>query len=129
MKPDAIGCDVHEKRFSRVWTARLQPPSKNTLSTAVLLSISRYRRLILAVRNDGSLGKPETCVWNPDPAIHACQSPPLLEHCVGVVGDGRDGLQHIPVLDDLAINIEAENVNASDFLAKQIQVPFFGEYS
>ena len=26
------------------------------------------------------------------PAILACQSPPLLEHCVGVVGDGRHGL-------------------------------------
>jgi len=36
-------------------------------------------------------------------------------------------LQHIPVLDDLAINIEAENVNASDFVAKQIQVAHMNE--
>jgi hypothetical protein len=49
MKADAIGCDVHEKRFSRVRTARLRPPPENTLSTAVLLSTSRYRHLILAV--------------------------------------------------------------------------------
>src|SRR5271170_7505483 len=49
------------------------------------------------------------------------------EHRVVVLGGSWHGLQHIPVLDDLAINIEAENVNASDLLAKQIQVAHMNE--
>src|SRR5271169_6741519 len=56
------------------------------------------------------------------PAILACQSPLLLEHCVGVVGDGRDGLQHIPVLDDLAIHIKAEDIDTSGFLPSPVKV-------
>src|ERR1700735_2070660 len=55
-------------------------------------------------------------------AVLARQSPPLLEHCVRVVGDGRHGLQHIPVLDDLAIHIKAEDIDPRGFLPSPVKV-------
>jgi hypothetical protein len=48
--------------------------------------------------------------------------PCLSEHRVGVIGGGRHGLQYIPVLDDLAIGVEAKYVDTSGFPASPIQV-------
>ncbi len=46
----------------------------------------------------------------------------LSEHSVRVVGGSGHWLQHIPVLDSLAIVIEAEDVDSSRFLATPIQI-------
>jgi hypothetical protein len=44
-----------------------------------------------------------------------CQN---LEHRVRILRGGRHRLQHIPVLDDLAIGIEAEDIYACGLLTK-----------
>ena len=46
----------------------------------------------------------------------------ISKHRVGILGGGWHGLQHIPVLDYLAIGIEAEDIDAGCFLTKQVQV-------
>src|SRR5208282_499231 len=48
--------------------------------------------------------------------------PRLLEHRVAVVRGGRYRLQHIPVLDHLAVSVEAEDVDTRGFLASPVQV-------
>src|SRR5277367_4743938 len=44
------------------------------------------------------------------------------EHGVVVLGLDRNRLQHVPVLDDFAVVIEAEDVDAGRFLPKEAQV-------
>src|SRR5208282_2253981 len=48
--------------------------------------------------------------------------PRLLEHRVAVVRGSWYRLQHIPVLDHLAVSVEAEDVDACGFLAPPVQV-------
>jgi hypothetical protein len=45
-----------------------------------------------------------------------------LEHRVGVVRGGRYRLQHVPVLNDLAVSVETEDVDTGGFLASPVQV-------
>src|SRR5439155_12861127 len=45
-----------------------------------------------------------------------------LEHRVGVIGGGRHGLQHIPMLDNLTVGIEAEDIDTSSFLTSPVQI-------
>jgi hypothetical protein len=50
------------------------------------------------------------------------QDPYCLEHRVAVVRRGWHRLQHIPVLDHLAVSVEAEDVDARGFVASPVQV-------
>src|ERR1700732_3015554 len=45
-----------------------------------------------------------------------------LKHRIGVVGGGWHRLQHVPVLDDIAVGVEAEDVDTRGFLASPVQV-------
>src|ERR1700722_20793420 len=46
----------------------------------------------------------------------------FLEHRVGVVRGRWYGLQHVPVLDNFAVLVEAEDVNTRGFLASPVKV-------
>jgi hypothetical protein len=46
----------------------------------------------------------------------------FLEHRIGVVRGGWYRLQHVPVLDNFAVLVEAEDVNTRGFLASPVQV-------
>src|SRR6266404_407657 len=47
-----------------------------------------------------------------------------LEHCVGVVRGGCHRLQHVPVLDHLAVRVETEDIDTRGFLAGPVQVTY-----
>ncbi len=74
----------------------------------------------IALRTDqtGFLERPKKALWSGLESGSDC----LSEHRVGVVRGGRHRLQHIPVLNDLAIGIEAEDVDAGGFLTAPVQV-------
>jgi len=49
------------------------------------------------------------------------------EHGIAVRGSFRNGLQHVPMLNDLAFVVEAEDVHARVFLAAPVQIPHMDE--
>src|SRR5712664_2914389 len=62
--------------------------------------------------------------WTQAPSASAQNLADRLEHGVGVLRGGWNRLQHVPVLDHLAVRVDAEDIDTRGFLACPVEVTY-----